>query len=249
MTYPIDHSHRSPNFESRAGAAIRMLVLHATVGSYASAHSWLLNPVSKVSSHYLISKLGHIAQLVDDDHAAWHAGRSLWMGLTSDQIKRCSLSIELENANDRRDPYPRAQLDAAQWLSQRLVHQYEIERAMVVRHLDIATPRGRKTDPAGFPWPRFADSLYGIPLPVPTPPPTPMASYRVRAGVTAGATIRADARRSAASRGKLRAGDRWVGVEVHGETVSLAGFPTSDIWICDQQSRCVWSSLLELERD
>jgi hypothetical protein len=83
----------------------------------------------------------------------------------------------------------------------------------------------------------------------PPPPPTPaspLASYRVRAGVTAGATIRASARRSAANRGTLRAGDRWNGTPIRGELVSLEGFQTSDIWICDAASRCVWSGLLEV---
>jgi hypothetical protein len=78
----------------------------------------------------------------------------------------------------------------------------------------------------------------------PAPSPQPPSTYRVRAGVTAGATIRSDARRSAAQVGSLRAGDRWVGSEVHGETVALAGFLASDVWVCDGQ-RCVWSGLLE----
>jgi len=237
--YPIDRNHKSPNFSSRAGAHIRMLVLHATVGSFQSALGWLTNPASEVSTHYLISYGGAIVQLVDDDHAAWHAGKSFWLGLTKDQIQACSLGIELENRNDGRDPYPAAQLAAAHWLCRRLVQQYEIERAYVVRHLDIATPKGRKTDPAGLPWPRFADGLYESP-----PPPTPVASYRVKAAVTAGATVRSDARRSALAVDHLPAGAAWYGVEVEGETVRDPLFGTSDVWVC-QGGRCVWSGLLE----
>lgn len=160
MTYPIDTTHPSPNHSPRSSADVSMLVLHATVGSYESALAWLCNPASKVSTHYLIRKDGHIAQLVPDALEAWHAGRSAWQGLTSAQIQACSLGIELENANDGHDPYPPAQLAAAHWLSQSLIVRYQITRDMVVRHLDIATPKGRKTDPAGLPWPAFADSLY-----------------------------------------------------------------------------------------
>lgn len=239
VTYPIDHTHPSPNFESRLGADISMIVLHATVGSFASALAWLTNPVSKVSSHYLIDKRGAIAQLVPDSRAAWHAGKSAWHGMTSRQIELASLGIELENANTGRDPYPRAQLDATHWLCQRLIAAYNIERGDVVRHLDIAIPKGRKSDPAGFPWPAFADGLY---LPVSPSPPLP--TYRVRAAVTAGATVRSDARRSALAVDHLSAGDVWSGEEVAGETVTLAPFGTSDIWIC-QPGRCVWSGLLE----
>lgn len=165
MTYPIDTTPASPNHSSRAGADISMLVLHATVGSYASSLAWLCNPQTdhpnlRVSTHYLIRKDGYINQLVSDARAAWHAGKSSWMGMDGDAIQRRSLGIELENANNGRDPYPPAQLRAAHWLCQSLIARYNIERADVVRHLDIAIPRGRKTDPAGLPWPAFADSLY-----------------------------------------------------------------------------------------
>lgn len=160
MTYPIDITPESPNQSSRNGARIGMLVLHATVGSYAASLAWLCNPASSASTHYLIRKDGYINQLVPNDRAAWHAGKSAWMGMTSGQIQQRSLGIELENANDGHDPYPAAQLAAAHWLCQVLVSRYNIERADVVRHLDIAIPKGRKTDPAGLPWPAFADSLY-----------------------------------------------------------------------------------------
>lgn len=160
MTYPIDTTPASPNQSSRNGARISMIVLHATVGSYAASLAWLCNPSSNASTHYLIRKDGYINQLVPDDRAAWHAGKSTWMGMNSQQIQERSLGIELENANDGHDPYPAAQLAAAHWLCQALVSRYNIERADVVRHLDIAIPNGRKTDPAGLPWPAFANSLY-----------------------------------------------------------------------------------------
>lgn len=160
MSYTIDHTRQSPNHSSRDGQPISMLVWHATVGSYQSALDWLTNPANKVSTHYLIRKDGYIAQLVEDRDAAWHAGLSRWFDLGSAQIQRRSIGIELENANDGHDPYPAAQLGAATWLGRQLVARYSIARDMVTRHLDIATPRGRKSDPAGLPWPAFRDGLF-----------------------------------------------------------------------------------------
>ena len=160
MSYAIDTSHPSPNHSARAGAPITMIVMHATVGSYESSLAWLTNPSSGVSTHYLISKAGHIAQLVPTDLAAWHAGRSQWFNLGSEDIQRQSIGVELENANDGHDPYPPAQIASATLLGRDLVARYQIVRDMVVRHLDIATPRGRKTDPAGLLWPAFRDGLY-----------------------------------------------------------------------------------------
>lgn len=156
----IDRTHMSPNHGLRAGADISMLVLHATVGSFASSLSWLINPESGVSTHYLIRKDGFIAQLVPDELAAWHAGRSSWFNLGSEDIQRQSIGIELENRNDGIDPYPPAQLDAATELCRMLVARYRIALDMVTRHLDIATPRGRKTDPAGFPWQAWRIGLF-----------------------------------------------------------------------------------------
>jgi len=160
MTYTIDHSHQSPNHSGRQGAPITLLVIHATVGPYDASLAWLCNPASKVSTHYLIRKDGHIAQLVPDDLAAWHAGVSAWHDLDSGEIQRQSIGIELENKNNGLDPYPPAQMTALLALSRDLVATYHIAPDMVTRHLDIAIPKGRKSDPAGFPWLAFKASLY-----------------------------------------------------------------------------------------
>ncbi len=156
----IDTSHPSPNHSSRNGADISMLVLHATVGSYASSLAWLTNPASQVSTHYLIRKDGYIAQLVPDNLAAWHAGVSQWFDLDSGEIQRGSIGIELENSNSGIDPYPPAQIGALLALSRDLVQRYAIVPDMVTRHLDIAIPKGRKTDPAGFPWLLYKSALF-----------------------------------------------------------------------------------------
>lgn len=245
MTYPIDQSHTSPNHGARGRARISMLVLHATVGSFKSALSWLMNPKSKVSSHYLIRKDGYIAQLVPDTRVAWHAGKSVWHGMDSDAIALQSIGIELENKSDGRDIYPATQLAAAHWLCQTLISRYNIERADVVRHFDIAIPRGRKTDPAGFPWPLFADSLFMDLGDNPRPSHPGTTHYRVKDGVTLGATIRTAPRTNAAVLGRLKAGDDWRGALVQGQLVFVKGFGSSNMWARSDDARFVWSGLLE----
>lgn len=245
MTYSIDTSITSPNHSSRNGARIVMLVWHATAGSFASALRELCDPKpshpdDRVSAHYLISKFGVIRQLVPDNRAAWHAGASAWMGMTKYAIQCSSLGIELENANDGRDPYPPAQIGAAHWLGQTLVARYNIERADVVRHLDIA-PR-RKTDPAGLPWPLFADSLY-----LDTAPPAQQHGrrYKVKANVTTDVRIRSAARTNASVLGKLVSGDEWWGVPTVGADTSVPGFGSGRIWIRSDDMRFVWAGLLD----
>jgi N-acetyl-anhydromuramyl-L-alanine amidase AmpD len=156
----IDTSHTSPNQSSRNGADISMIVIHATVGSYAASLAWLCNPESNVSTHYLIAKTGYTARLVPDDRAAWHAGVSHWMTMDSGQIQRQSIGIELENKNNGVDPYPQPQLAALLTLCRKLVAAYAIVPDMVALHADVAIPDGRKTDAAAFHLDTFKAALF-----------------------------------------------------------------------------------------
>jgi hypothetical protein len=111
-----------------------------------------------------------------------------------------SLGIELENANDGRDVYPPEQIDALGQLIQAKVAQYRIAPDMITRHMDIAVPRGRKTDPAGFPWADFIGRLFPqvlppddrSPRPVPNPPPALAQKLLAEAYRQAGAVSHQD---------------------------------------------------------
>jgi N-acetylmuramoyl-L-alanine amidase len=155
-----------------SGRRIDMLVLHAT-GGVKTSDLWTLSGRDRrhlVSTHYYVTKLGEIYQLVQDQDIAWHAGVSYWQG--ESDCNRYSLGIELENLNDGRDLYPQAQQDALLWLTRSKIRQYNIPRSRLVRHAQIALPPGRKSDPRGFPWDSFAAQVYSDIPPGPPPPPT-----------------------------------------------------------------------------
>lgn len=64
----------SPNYSSRNGVPIGMIVCHYTTSNNVDGViSWLTNPQAQVSAHYVISREGNITQLVKDDYRAWHA--------------------------------------------------------------------------------------------------------------------------------------------------------------------------------
>ncbi len=65
---------RSPNFSSRNGMTLKKIIYHYTTSnSVAGVISWLCNPASSVSAHYVIARDGAITQLVKDSDRAWHA--------------------------------------------------------------------------------------------------------------------------------------------------------------------------------
>lgn len=65
----------SPNkWVGRAGFKPEAIVIHITDGSYNGAHSWLLNPKSRVSAHFLIRNDGKYDALVKPGDTAWHCG-------------------------------------------------------------------------------------------------------------------------------------------------------------------------------
>lgn len=136
---------------------IDMTVIHSTAGAFVPSLDWLRkrDRPTRTSAHYIVAKDGGIVQLVDDSDQAWHAGYGRWDGRGG--INARSLGIELENANDSKDPYPVSQIESCLWLCVRAHHQYGIPQRNVVGHNHVDPQR--KTDPAGFPWEDFRASL------------------------------------------------------------------------------------------
>ena len=146
----------SPNWDERA-LPISMVVLHYTeMASAQDALARLTDPASKVSAHYLVSEAGEVIRLVEEDKRAWHAGLSYWRG--HPDVNSASIGIELDHpghALGYRD-FAEPQIAALLPLLARIVKDYDIPRANVVGHSDVAP--ARKIDPGErFPWDRLAE--------------------------------------------------------------------------------------------
>ena len=77
----------SPNFNrGRQGHVPDMIVCHITEGSFAGAVSWLANPASQVSAHFVVARDGRVTQMVEIGDTAWANGTNntqnsnLWNG-------------------------------------------------------------------------------------------------------------------------------------------------------------------------
>ncbi|MEM6384029.1 MAG: N-acetylmuramoyl-L-alanine amidase [Pseudomonadota bacterium] len=155
----------SPNFNSRKGAPVDILLLHYTgMRDDAAAVRWLANPQSKVSCHYVIHEDGRIVQMVDEGERAWHAGRGTWKGL--DDINARSVGIEICNPGHEHGyrAFPDKQIEQVVALSKAIVERHRIAKEHVLAHSDIAPDR--KQDPGElFPWDRLAAAGIGHHVP------------------------------------------------------------------------------------
>jgi len=154
----------SPNWNERNGP-VSMVVLHYTdLPSADEAIARMCDPAAEVSAHYLITEQGEVVRLVAEDKRAWHAGVSYWRGQSN--VNDISIGIELDHPGHTWGyrEFAEAQIDALVPLLHRIVHDYDIPRANVVGHSDIAPQR--KLDPGElFPWERLAAYRLALPRP------------------------------------------------------------------------------------
>ena len=154
----------SPNFDERA-LPISMVVLHYTeMKPVETALGKMVNPEAKVSAHYMIDEDGTVTSLVPEAKRAWHAGKSYWRGVTD--VNSASIGIELVNPGHEWGyrHFTEDQMSSLLPLLGDIVERYDVPRANVVGHSDVAP--ARKTDPGElFEWERLAQ--LGLALPIP----------------------------------------------------------------------------------
>lgn len=147
---------KSPNFDSRGGTEIDILLMHYTgMETGEAATERLCSKEAGVSSHYVVEEDGRILQLVDEAERAWHAGASCWAG--DENVNARSIGIEIVNPGHEFGyrEFPKEQIDAVIELSRDILSRHPIPAARVLGHSDVAP--ARKQDPGElFPWQRLA---------------------------------------------------------------------------------------------
>ena len=151
---PLAHRFRAAaNHEPRRNSrAVDMLILHYTgMASAKSACDLLCSAASGVSCHYLVDEDGTIIQMVGEDLRGWHAGVSVWKGVTDTNSR--SIGIEIQNPGHMlgyRD-FPAVQMAAVAALCRDILSRHAIPPQHVLAHSDVAP--GRKIDPGErFDW-------------------------------------------------------------------------------------------------
>jgi len=155
-------SHPSPNFDSRNGAPVTMLLLHYTgMKTGKGAMDRLCDPEAKVSSHYVVEEDGRVFQLVEESQRAWHAGVSCWRGERA--VNAHSIGIEIVNPGHEYGYrlFPEGQMQSVIGLCQGILARHAIVPRNVIGHSDVAFTR--KEDPGElFDWALLATHGVGV---------------------------------------------------------------------------------------
>ena len=155
----------SPNFynKSRKIGDVTVVVIHTTQGSFAGSVSWMQNPKSNVSAHYIISKTGQVVQMVKEEDVAWHVG------------SENGYTIGIEHEGFVSDPnwVTPQMLDASSKLTCYLVKKWKLAptKAHIKGHVEM--PNQTHTDPGKYwPWDKYIGMVAGCVNGVPPPPVT-----------------------------------------------------------------------------
>ncbi|MDC0857176.1 N-acetylmuramoyl-L-alanine amidase [Rickettsiales bacterium] len=150
---------KSPNF-SVLKRSVRSIVLHYTQVNLNETLKIFLDEKKQLSSHYVVSEVGEVIQLVKDEDVAWHAGKSYWRGV--ENLNNSSIGIEL--VNDGKSKYPVKQITSLIKLLDDLRVKFVIDDINIIGHSDIAPLR--KDDPGiMFPWDVLYEYNHGVFVP------------------------------------------------------------------------------------
>jgi AmpD protein len=143
-------ARESPNFDADRRHEQLGAIFHHSVSAFEETIARMSDPASQVSYHVLIDGDGTRCTLVPDEHIAWHAGASAWLGRT-----RCNdFMLGVAFAGDTyRAPLTESQLASAlEWLEPRWRrHCWNV--AAMTDHRQAAP--GRKDDLNPTEWARL----------------------------------------------------------------------------------------------
>ena len=168
----------SPHHRDRCGHAANLIVVHSITcppGHFGTADiaalflgtlDTALHPAyrevegKELSAHFLIDRAGRVTQFVATDRVAYHAGESRWRGREG-----CNdFSVGIELIGDADHDFTARQYTTLARLCRDLMRAHPmITPQRIVAHSQIATPRGRKTDPGPrFNWPRLRRNIAAL---------------------------------------------------------------------------------------
>lgn len=142
-------------FKHGRSLALQSIILHSSCGHKAGDIPTLMGEDHEhlVSAHWYVDKQGNYYHLVQDADTAYHAG----VVIDPKWSNSASIGIEQEHLDGQED-WPNEQVQA----TARLVVALFLKHGVldIRHHADVASPKGRKTDPVDYPsgvfWAEYA---------------------------------------------------------------------------------------------
>ena len=142
--------NQSPNYTNKSYIK-NAVILHTSLGTFDGGVSWILNPQSRVSYHYLISRDGEIVELVHPGKVAWHSGnvhapndkgkRILKKNNLGQYVNPNTHTIGVAFANTERQSITEDQIETCVELLQYLDERFKLNltKNNLVTHRDITS--------------------------------------------------------------------------------------------------------------
>jgi len=133
---------KSSNFwVGRKGYRPEAVVIHIMDGTLPGTDSWFANPTSQVSAHYGIGKSGEVHQYVQENDAAWHAGRvnaPVWK-LIRPNVNPNLYTIGIEHEGKPDEGWTETMKQSSATLIREICQRWQIpiDRDHIVGHFEI----------------------------------------------------------------------------------------------------------------
>jgi hypothetical protein len=160
----------SPNYNSRNGAAVAVIVIHTCEGSYTSCWSWLRNTAAGASAHYVVSESGNeVSQLVTEANRAWHVAASYDCSRVNGHdcarngVSVNNFSVGIEHGGfASQSSFPAGQIETSARLSCDIskAHNIPRDRLHILSHGQLQP--WNRTDPGpNWPWSSYIQKVNG----------------------------------------------------------------------------------------
>jgi hypothetical protein len=155
---PVPAAWSNYSHHHRPASDVRLVVVHATEGSYSGTVGWFRNPRARAAANYVVGRDGRIASMVPDNEVAWHSGNGY--------VNAHSIGIEHEGYTNIDGTFTDAEYRASAQLVAGLLRHYHLpaNRGRVIGHSEVPDPFHRglfggwahHTDPGThWNWPRY----------------------------------------------------------------------------------------------
>lgn len=155
----IDYTYiQARNYLAGRTRPVQNIILHGSGGQERDDVHLLTRGVNSV--HWYITRDGRYYQFVNNADTALHVGKAvstLFSNAATIGIEHEHIDLNSGNLDD--EAWPEEQIRASANLAAYLCHRYGLGPSNILTHAYVADPRGRVSDPLGFPIRRYEELL------------------------------------------------------------------------------------------